>query len=119
MSLTPEQNIKAFIRLIKHQPSVLLDKNRVDLEQQIDESSGDIASLSDTISTWCKKYPGIRKALSQTRKSLFGSTPGKQKGQAETNPKPTVEEYKTLIKDQIRESFPETTNEQKPSDTNK
>ncbi|NEP11943.1 MAG: hypothetical protein F6K14_17395 [Symploca sp. SIO2C1] len=119
MSLTPEQNIQAFIHLIKDQPSVFLAENRVDLEQQIDTFPEEVASLSDAISTWCKKYPDIRKALSKTRKSLFGVTSGGDRGQGESNPKPKQEDYQTLLKNQIRESFPETTKEKKPSDSSK
>ncbi|NEO13484.1 MULTISPECIES: hypothetical protein [unclassified Moorena] len=120
MSLTPENRIEAFIDLIKHQPSVFLAENRMDLEQQIDKFPEDVASLSNTISDWCKKYPDIRKALSKTRKSLFGSRFENHRGQTDyipaANPK---EDYKTNIKNQMRESFPETTKEQKPQDTNK
>ncbi|WP_424102800.1 hypothetical protein [Moorena producens] len=124
MPLIPEQYIKAFIHLIKHQPSIFLDENRIDLEQQIDKFPEDVESLSDAILDWCMKHPDIYTALRKTRKSLFGSTPGKQKGQAEfipeANPK---EDYKTPIKNEMRESFgettPETTKEQKPSDSSK
>ncbi|NEO29673.1 MAG: hypothetical protein F6K36_04325 [Symploca sp. SIO3C6] len=119
MSLTPQQNIEAFIALIKHQPSVFLDENRVDLEQQIDKFPEDVESLSDAISAWCRKYPDIRKALSQKRKSLFGSASGNDRGQKESIPKPQPEDFRTDIKNQIRESFRETTKEQKPPKSNK
>jgi len=119
MSLTPEQNIEAFIHLINNLPSIFLAENRVDLEQQIDQFPEDVTSLSNAISAWCKKYPDIRKALSKTRKSLFDSTPGNPRGQDDSIPEAKPEDYKTLIKNQMRESFPETTKEKKPSDSNK
>ncbi|AOX00126.1 hypothetical protein BJP34_12310 [Moorena producens PAL-8-15-08-1] len=122
MSLS-KQNIEAFIHIIKYQPSLFSEKNIVDLKQQIDKFPEDVESLSDAISTWCKEYRDIRKALSKTRTRLFGSTPRKQMGPGESNPKPKPEDYKTNIKNQMRESFPETTpeatKEQKPPDSSK
>ncbi len=120
MSLTPEQNIKGFIALITDQPSVFLAENRMDLEQQIDTFSEEsFESLSDDISTWCRKYPDIRKALRKTIKNLFGSTPKNDRGQAESNPKPKPKDYKTDIKNKMRENFRETNKEQKLSDSSK
>ena len=111
MPLTPEQNIQAFIHLIKHQPSVFLEEHRVDLEQQIVTFPEDVESISNAISIWCKKYPKIRQAWSKTRKTLFSPTSGNNRGQAESNPKPKPEDYTTLLKNQMRESFCETTKE--------
>lgn len=120
MPLTPEQHIEAFIHIIKQQPSVFSDENRIDLEQKIDKCpEEDVLSLFNAISAWCRKSPDIRKAWSETRKSLFGSTPGKGKAQHESIPKPKPEDYKKLLKNQMRESFRETTKEQKPQDTSK
>ncbi|NET84688.1 MAG: hypothetical protein F6J94_23050 [Moorea sp. SIO1F2] len=120
MSLTPEQNIEGFIELIKDQPSVFLPENRIDLYQQIDKFPEDVASLSDAIYAWCKKHPKILSALNDKLDSMFDSTLlGKQKGPAESNPKPKPEDYKPLLKNHMRESSPETTKEQKPSDSNK
>ncbi|NEO81232.1 hypothetical protein [Moorena sp. SIO4G3] len=123
MSLTPEHRIKAFIDLIKDQPSVFLPENRIDLEQQIDKFPEDVESLSEAISAWCLEHPDILIALSDKPDSMFGSTPRKQMGPGESNPKPKPEDYKTNIKNQMRESFPETTpeatKEQKPPDSSK
>ncbi|NET06011.1 MAG: hypothetical protein F6K16_15180 [Symploca sp. SIO2B6] len=119
MSLTPQQNIEAFIALIKHQPSVFLDENRVDLEQQIDKFPEDVESLSEAIYAWCLEHPDILIALSDKLDSLFGLESGNDRGQKESIPKPQPEDYKTLIKNQMRESFRETTKEQKPPNTKK
>jgi len=127
MPLTPEQHITAFIHLIEHQPSVILDENRIDLQQKIDKFPEDVASLSDAILDWCMKHPNIYKALNKTRKSLFPSTSGHPRGQDGYIPKSKPEEYKTLLKNQIQVSFKdtkitqdtETTEEKKPSDSNK
>ncbi|NEQ84159.1 MAG: hypothetical protein F6K26_29470 [Moorea sp. SIO2I5] len=119
MTLTNEQYIKGFIHLIKDQPSIFLEESRVDLKEQIDTFPEDVASLLDTIYYWCTKYPDISQALSDKLDSMFDSPPGQQKGPAESIPKPKPEDYKELLKNQMRESFRETTKEQKPSDSRK
>ncbi|WP_143727677.1 hypothetical protein [Moorena bouillonii] len=102
---------------------IFLEESRVDLKEQIDTFPEDVASLLDTIYYWCTKYPDIFTALSAKLDSMFGSIPGEQQGPAESNPKPQPKDYKTLIKNQMRESFgettPEATKEQKPSDSSK
>ncbi|NEP28717.1 hypothetical protein [Moorena sp. SIO3I6] len=119
MSLTPEQNIEAFIELIKDYPSVFIAENRTDLEQQIDKFPEDVESLSEAISAWCLEHPDILIALTDQLDSMFGSTSEDDRGQAESNPKPQPKDYKTDIKNKMRESFRETTKEQKPSDSSK
>ncbi|NEP22756.1 hypothetical protein [Moorena sp. SIO3I6] len=126
MSPKPKDRIEAFIDLIKYQPSIFLEENRIDLKQQIEKFPEDVEALSNAISSWCLKHPNIFTALRDKLDSLdsmLGSIPGEQKGPAESNPKPKPEDYKPLLKNQVRESFPETTpettKEQKPSDSNK
>ncbi|NEO72606.1 hypothetical protein [Moorena sp. SIO3H5] len=127
MSPTPKDRIEAFIDLIKYQPFIFLDENRVDLKQQIDKFPEDLESLSNAISSWCVKHPDIftalRDKLDSLDRMLVSTLIGKQKGPAQSNPKPQPKDYKTLLKNQVRESFPETTSEttkeQKPSDTSK
>lgn len=123
MPPTPEDRIETFIDLIRDQPSVFLPENRIDLYQQIDKFPEAVESLSNAISDWCLKYHDILIALSDKLNKRFGSIPGQHMGPAESNPKPEPKDYKTLIKNQMRESFPETTpettKEQKPPDSSK
>jgi len=117
--ITPEQKIRAFIALIQKKHHSFLAENRVDLGQQIVTFPEAVSPLSDAISAWCKKYPNIDLALREKEEDMFGSTSGKSRGQDNSIPEVKTEDYKTLIKNQIRESFPETTKEKKPSDSNK
>jgi len=123
--LTPQQNIEAFIDLITDKNSGFSPENRTDLEQQIDNFPKDVESLSDAISNWCLEHPETLDSLSEKQEKILNLIQRKDRGQAENNPPP--EGYKTLLKNQIQVSFKdtkitqdtETTEEKKPSDSNK
>ncbi|NET61928.1 MAG: hypothetical protein F6K47_39175 [Symploca sp. SIO2E6] len=118
MALTPENRIEAFIELIKDQASIFSAENRVDLEQQLDTfPEDDITSFSNAITAWCLEYLHINLALSEKLDTSHDSMPGQPKGVTRTIPPRKPEYYKDQIKNQMRDSFPETTQEQKPSDT--
>ncbi|NET62796.1 MAG: hypothetical protein F6K47_43915 [Symploca sp. SIO2E6] len=132
MTPTPEDRLEAFIALIREQPTIFSAENRFDLDQQLDTFPEDIESLSNAISNWCLEHPDIFMALREKLNIMSDSTHGNfrgdimldskpedDRGSAESNPKPKPEDYKKPIKNRIRDSFPKTTQETKPSDSNK
>jgi hypothetical protein len=67
-----------------------------------------VNAIAQELINWCQQRPEILVTLEDE----LGS-----RGVAESIPAAKPEDYKTLLKNKIRESFPET--EQKPSDSNK
>ncbi|NER96786.1 MAG: hypothetical protein F6J86_23550 [Symploca sp. SIO1B1] len=118
MTRTPENRIKAFIELIESQASIFSPENRVDLDQQLDTFPEDVESLSNAITDWCLKYIHIDLALNQKLDTSYGSMDRKLRSITPTIREPQKEDFKKLIKNQMRKSFPETTTETKPSDSN-
>ncbi|NEQ70809.1 MAG: hypothetical protein F6K21_36035 [Symploca sp. SIO2D2] len=118
MTRIPENRIKAFIELIESQASIFSAENRVDLDQQLDKFPEDVESLSNAITAWCLQYLHIDLALNQKLDASDDSMPGILRSITETIREPQKEDFKKLIKNQMRKSFPETTTETKPSDSN-
>ena len=66
----------------------------------------DVNAIASSLKTWCQARPEISKALEDEL--------GKR-GLAMSLPPSRLEDYKTLLKNKLRESFPETTQQQSAS----
>ncbi|MGB7445028.1 MAG: hypothetical protein WA919_28495 [Coleofasciculaceae cyanobacterium] len=106
----PEKLIKAFLELLPPERFVFSPQDAPALYELIDNLPDNDQAIAQKLITWSQQQPKVFNAL----KSAFS-----QRGTAESNPKPQPEDYKTLLKNKLRESFPETTKGQKPQDTRK
>ena len=86
-----EQNLDAFIDLLKTQPGLFSQENLVNLKEFISNIPDDVEQLSTAIATWYEKHSKILDAqLTILNKSLTGKTSGS------TNNNPGIDK-KTLL----------------------
>lgn len=70
-----EQNLDAFIDLLKTQPGLFSQENLVNLKQFVSNIPDDVEQLSTAIATWYEKHSKILDAqLTILNKSLTGKT---------------------------------------------
>lgn len=112
MSLTPETAppetpIKVFAELLPPQRFGFSPQDAPALYELIDNLPNEDEAIAEQIKTW-----------SQQRRKLFNSLTNalSRRGPAESVPAAKPEDYKTLLKNKLRESFPEPT--QKPPTSN-
>ncbi|MEM6751369.1 MAG: hypothetical protein AAF630_00035 [Cyanobacteria bacterium P01_C01_bin.38] len=60
-----EITVNLFIHLLKTQPSLFSEEDRITLMELIQKQANDIESLSDAISGWCFEHPEVDEALAK------------------------------------------------------
>lgn len=106
--IVPEKVIQAFATLLKAQPYLFAEQDITELWQLIPNLPDDVSGITQALINWCQLRPEIFDALEDE----LGN-----RGVVENIPAAKPEDYKTLLKNKVRESFPETT--QKQSDSKK
>ncbi|NEP50805.1 MAG: hypothetical protein F6K65_19160 [Moorea sp. SIO3C2] len=103
-----QQNLEAFIILIKDNPEILNTQDRPIFPDKIPE---DIEKISELLLAWCKQRPEINGALEQVRRTLPDHEPSGEKGIGGTFPtdKTKAEDEKNLketLINELRKSSP-------------
>ncbi len=103
MSLTPETAppetlLAVFADLID--PFLLEPDDVSALWELIPNLPDNVDAIASALITWCQQRPEIFEALEDDLSS---------RGPNESTPAPKPEDYKTLIKNKMRENFPEST----------
>ncbi|NEP01393.1 MAG: hypothetical protein F6K58_22600 [Symploca sp. SIO2E9] len=106
----PEKLIEAFSKLLPPERFVFSQQDAPALYELIDNLPDNDQAIARQLITWSQQQPKVFNAL----KSALN-----QRGPNESIPKPKPEDYKTLLKNKLRESFRETTKEQKPPKSSK
>jgi hypothetical protein len=104
----PGKVIKTFATLLKAEPYLFAEQDITSLWQLIPNLPDNVNAIAQELISWCQQRPEIFETLEDE----LGS-----RGVAESIPVAKPEDYKTLLKNKMRESFPET--EQKQSDSKK
>ena len=100
-----EQNIAAFIHLLKNQRSLFSGQDWVDLDKLVPTLPVDVEKLSAAIASWYEKHPKILDAQLEVLNNLSGTTQITQKGTGESSHPDDAREYSDLIQ-AIRQNTP-------------
>ncbi len=57
--------VNNFVHLLKNQPSLFSEEDRITLIELIKNQADDIESLSNAISSWCEEHPKVDEALAE------------------------------------------------------
>ena len=100
----PEKVIEAFARLLKAEP-YYFEKYVTDLSELIANFPDDVSAIASSLKTWCKQRSEIFEALEDnlSHRGQSGSIPRSPK------------EYKELLQNSIRQSFPSPSSQQSGS----
>ncbi|NES19973.1 MAG: hypothetical protein F6K41_13815 [Symploca sp. SIO3E6] len=105
MSLTPEtapshQVIEAFCELLSPARYVFSQKDAPALYELIDNLPSEQEAIAEQLLNWCQQ----RRKVFNSLKSILS-----KRGPNESTPPPKPEDYKTHIKNKMRENYPEPT----------
>ncbi|MEH2457853.1 hypothetical protein [Nostoc sp.] len=108
-----ETTVNIFIHLLKTQPSLFSEEDRITLMELINSQTDDIKSLSNVISDWLSEHPKVDGALAEFEE-IGVKAPGNERANKNI---PKYEYDKKNILNEIQESSSSSKETKKPTST--
>jgi hypothetical protein len=99
----PENIVQTFAKIVKAEPFLFREEDVINLWRLISDFPDDVSVIASSVISWCQERPEILEVLEDELSD---------RGVAENTPAAKPENYKTLLKNKLRDSFPETIQKQ-------